>query len=82
MGYSPSERSTPLPPIGRSPERMAWSAALMPWLTVWLRFMRCAQAGGPEAPAWLALAELFPPVTARPPAAKLSRRLDALGGGG
>ena len=47
MGYSPSERSTPLPPIGRSPERMAWSAALMPWLTVWLRFMRCAQAGGP-----------------------------------
>ena len=52
---------------------MAWSAALMPWLTVWLRFMRCAQAGGPEASAWLAPAGLLPPVTARPPAAKLSR---------
>ena len=49
----------------------------MPWLTVWLRFMRCAQAGGPEASAWLAPAGLLPPVTARPPAAKLSRRLDA-----
>ena len=47
---------------------------------VWLRFIRRAQAGGPEAPASLgALAPtgLASPVTARPPAAKLWRKLDA-----
>ena len=51
-----------------------------PRLMVWLRFIRCAQAGGPDVSVWLgalAPAGLASPVTARPPAAKLSRRLDA-----
>src|SRR6185437_3449947 len=81
MGYSPSERSTWLPPLGRSPERMAWSAAVTPRLMVWLRFMRWAQAGGlSEAavvPAPPEPAGVVPRITARSPAAKLSFRLAA-----
>src|SRR5271157_4790316 len=76
MGHPSSERATPPPLDGRSPERIAWSAAVTPWLMVWLRFMRCAQAGDPEASPWLTTAWLAVPVTARPPAAKLSRTLD------
>src|SRR5580692_11672099 len=81
MDYSPSERSTWLPPLGRSPERMAWSAAVTPRLMVWLRLMRCAHAGGPseavEDPAAPALAGPLPRITARSPDAKLCCRLAA-----
>ncbi|CAH1660617.1 hypothetical protein CHELA1G11_12516 [Hyphomicrobiales bacterium] len=34
-----SERLMEEPEPWLSPERMAWAAALTPWLTVWLRFM-------------------------------------------
>src|SRR5208282_546340 len=61
---------------------MAWSAAAAPWLMVWLRFMRRAQAGGPApsagvmATAAAALGALSP-VTAAPPATKLDCMLAA-----
>src|SRR5581483_4105986 len=80
MDYSPSERSTWCPPLGRSPERIAWSAALTPRLMVWPRFMRCAHAGGlsEEADAPPAVGDGRPPrITARSPEAKLSCMLAA-----
>src|SRR6185437_614217 len=81
MGHSPSERSIWLPPLGRSPERIAWSAAVTPRLMVWLRFTRCAQAGGlPEAadaPPALDAGRAPPRITARSPEAKLACRLAA-----
>src|SRR5271165_5523933 len=82
IDHSPSDRSTPPPLDGWSPDRMAWSAAAAPRLMVWLRFMRRAQAGGPAPSAdaaALAAAALgaLSPVTAAPPATKLDCMLAA-----
>ena len=56
------------PPPWLSPERTAWAAAVAPWLMVWVRFRRCAQAGGAEvgdaadAPSLAVLPVMAPPV--------------------
>src|SRR5271165_1575129 len=81
IDHSPSDRSTPPPLDGWSPDRMAWSAAAAPRLMVWLRFMRRAQAGGPassaDAVALAAALGALSPARAAPPAAKLDCMLAA-----
>src|SRR5258706_1730322 len=59
IGYSPPERSTEWPPPWLSPDLRTCAAVVAPWLMAWLRFMRCAHAGG---------ADPVPPDPARPDA--------------
>jgi len=47
--YSPPERSTEWPPPWLSPDFRACAAVCAPLVMAWLRFMRCAQAGGPDS---------------------------------
>ena len=76
------------PPPWLSPLRTAWAAAVTPWLSVWERFMRRAQAGGPSAgaaasavpPPIVPMVEV-PPVASKadfPPSEKLDRMLSAV----
>jgi len=81
MSYSPPERSTEWPPPWLSPDLRTCAAVCAPWTIDWLRFMRWAQAGGPEPSdppvgAVGVLGELpptVPPVDEPPVAAKLDR---------